>query len=56
MGRALQCPCVLGKVLKKKKKTGSTVSVLFLGQAELALLKNPQAELEQGRFVKRGVE
>lgn len=55
MGRALQCPCVLGKVLKKKK-TGSTVSILFLGQAELALLKNPQAELEQGRFVKRGVE
>lgn len=41
---------------KKKKKTGSTVSVLFLGQAELALLKTRQAELEQGRFVKRGVE
>lgn len=53
MGRALQCPCVLGKVLKKKQKikTGSTVSVLFLGQAELALLKTRQAELEQCRFV-----
>lgn len=36
---------------KNKIKTGSTASVLFLGQAELALLKTRQAELEQGRFV-----